>query len=96
MVVGILQVELKIDWAQSLKDKRRVVSSLKQRLHRQFMVSVAEVATLEDHRVATLGITVASNNATVARRSLDKIRDKLLLERDCVLHDHATEIMTSQ
>ena len=55
MVVGVLQVKLTIDWASSLKDKRRVVSSLKDRLHREHQVSVAEVGSLDSHRVAVLG-----------------------------------------
>ena len=47
MVVGILQIEVSIDGSTSLKDKRRVVSSLKDRLHREHQVSVAEVDLLE-------------------------------------------------
>ena len=43
MVVGILQFELLVPGATSLKDKRRVVKSVKDRLHREHLVSVAEV-----------------------------------------------------
>lgn len=95
MIVGILQVELTIDWAGSLKDKRRVVSSVKQRLHREHMVSVAEVDTLDSHRVATLGITVASNSVRHVQSVLDRITNKLRHERDCVLSDQSTQILTS-
>ena len=96
MVVGILQVELSIDWSESLKDKRRVVSSVKQRLHREYMVSIAEVATLESHRVATLGMSIASNSAAHAQSVLDRIVQKLRYERDCVLSDYTTEILTAK
>ena len=59
MVVGILQAELVIDGAESLKDKRRVVVSIKDKLHREFQVSVAEVDSLDSHHRAVLGITMA-------------------------------------
>ena len=55
MIVGIMQVELRIEWAKSLKDKRRVVSSLKDRLHRNHQVSVAEIAPLDQCAQAVLG-----------------------------------------
>ena len=42
MVVGVIAWELEIFGAQSLKEKRSVVKSLKDRLHDRFNVSVAE------------------------------------------------------
>lgn len=42
MVVGIVTWDLHLSGCASLKDKRRIVKSLKDRLHRQFNVSVAE------------------------------------------------------
>ncbi|HIB63657.1 MAG TPA: DUF503 family protein, partial [Phycisphaerales bacterium] len=39
MIVGVMQVEIAIDWSQSLKDKRRVVKSLRDTLHHHHMVS---------------------------------------------------------
>jgi len=94
MVIGILQVELSIDWATSLKDKRRVVNSLKDKLHRKHMVSVAEVADQDNCRVARLGIVLASSSVPHAQSSLDRIVDKLRNARDCVLADHAIELLS--
>jgi len=56
MVVGLLQVELHIHGAMSLKDKRRVLRSVKDRLHREHMVAVAEVGDPERWSVAVLAI----------------------------------------
>ena len=42
MVIGVVSWELHIPGAGSLKDKRSVVKSLKDRLHNEFNVSVAE------------------------------------------------------
>ena len=96
MVIGVLQIELAIDAAESLKDKRRVVSSLKARLHREHQVSVAEVDSLDDMHTAVLGITMASNSVPHAQSVLDRILDKLRVERGCVLSDHRTQILTGQ
>ena len=71
MVIGILQVELTIDAADSLKDKRRVVKSLKDRLHREHQVSVAEVGTQDVHRTATLGMVVVSTEVPHCQGVLD-------------------------
>lgn len=96
MVVGILQVELSIGGAESLKDKRRVVLSLKDRLHREHQVSVAEVGSLDDCRTAVLGITMASNDVNHCQSVLDGILNKLRMHRECVLSDHAKEILTGR
>lgn len=96
MVVGILQVELTIDWSKSLKDKRRVVSSLKARLHREHQVSVAEVAALDDRRVAILGVVAASSSVSNCQGMLDRVLEKLRAARDCVLADQNVEILTGR
>lgn len=93
MVVGVLQLELTIEWSQSLKDKRRVVLGLKDRLHREYLVSVAEVARLDDMRVAVLGVAVVSGGATQCRRVIDRVLEKVRGTRDCVLSDHTVEMI---
>ena len=96
MIVGILQVELSIDWAQSLKDKRSVVASIKDQLHHEHMVSVAEVGALDDCRTAMLGIVMASSDLSKCMSVLDRIVDKLRVHRDCVLADHKMELLTGK
>ena len=41
--IGVLTLELRIDHAHSLKDKRHVVKSLKEKLRSRFNVAVAEI-----------------------------------------------------
>ena len=96
MVVGILQTELAIDWAVSLKDKRRIVSSLKNRLHREYQVSIAEVDQQDKHRLAVLGITMASNSVSHCQRVLDQVLKKLSNAKDCVVSDHRIEILSGR
>ena len=94
MVIGIVQLELAIDGSRSLKDKRRVVTSLKDRLHRHHQVSVAEVGSLEDHRVAVLGIVLVSSSVPQCQRVFDHLLNNIRRQRGCVLSDHSTEILT--
>ena len=94
MVVGILQIEIKVDGSRSLKDKRRVVVGLKDRLHREHQVSVAEVDGLDNPTTAVLGITMASNDARHCQSTLDRLLDKIRFGRDYEMIDHKLEILT--
>lgn len=89
LIVGILQIELWIDGSRSLKDKLRVVSILKYRLHREHQISVAEVDSLDNHRTAVLEITMAS-------RCLTGLVNRLKNSRGFAIHDHQTQILTGQ
>lgn len=96
MVVGILQVELKIDAPTSLKDKRRVVLSLKDRLHREHMVSVAEVDSQDDMHTAVLGVAVAASDIGQCQSVLDHVLEKIRQHRDCHVSDHQSQVLTGQ
>lgn len=77
MVVGVLQFDLLIAGAESLKDKRRVVRSVKDRLHREHQVSVAEVAAQDRMDVAVMAIALVSSEGRRAGEVLDTIENKL-------------------
>ncbi|RMH28139.1 MAG: DUF503 domain-containing protein [Planctomycetota bacterium] len=77
MIVGIVQAELRIDWARSLKDKRSVARSLKDRLHRDHQVSVAEVGAQDVHNALLLGVAAAGSSAHQVLATLDAIERKL-------------------
>jgi|TARA_R110000782_G_scaffold103991_2_gene191480 uncharacterized protein YlxP (DUF503 family) len=77
MIVGVLQAELRIEWARSLKDKRSVARSLKDRLHREHQVSVAEVEAQEIHNTLVLGVAAAGSSTAQVLATLDTVRDKL-------------------
>lgn len=85
MIVGVLQAELRIDWAQSLKDKRRVARSLKDRLHREHQVSVAEVEAQEFHNTLVLGVAAAGSSAGQVLAMLDAVQGKLARHEEAEL-----------
>jgi len=77
MFVGLLQFELFIPHSTSLKDKRRVVRSVRDRLHRQRLVAVAEIEALDRQRTAVMGLAFVSNCATHVANTLDAIERQL-------------------
>lgn len=62
MPVAQLTLELRIEHAQSLKDRRQVVRSMKDQLRQGFNVSVAEMDEAVTWRSATLGVVAVSRS----------------------------------
>lgn len=77
MVVGLLTFRLAIFEALSLKDKRRVVKSLKDKLAHRHNISIAEVDDLEHRQAATIGVAMVSNDARHVEGALSKIVDEV-------------------
>lgn len=61
-IVGVLNVQLVIRGANTLKDKRRVIKSLKDRIKNNFNVSISEVGSLDHCQYAKLGIAMVGND----------------------------------
>jgi len=72
VIIGALKVRMQIQGAHSLKEKRKVLKSVKDRLA-HMGVSVAEVDDLDKWQAATLGLAVVSNDAGFVNSMLDKI-----------------------
>lgn len=68
--VGVLALELHIPGAQSLKDRRQVVRSLKDKLRHRLNVSVAETSVDERWQRAEIAIAVVASNRTGAEQTL--------------------------
>ena len=62
-MIAFLTLELRIEAAQSLKDKRQVVRSLKDRLRAGFNISIAELDSSNLWNRATLGVVSISERA---------------------------------
>ena len=62
MIVGLITWELHLAACQSLKDKRRILKSLKDRLHRRFNVSAAETDHQDLWQRAELTVAVVSTD----------------------------------
>jgi uncharacterized protein YlxP (DUF503 family) len=92
MIVGSLRVRLLIREARTLKDKRQVVSSIKDRLRQGFNVSVAEVDAQDNRQVAVLGVAMVANEASHVRTTLQRIVEALRRHPVAELLDHEIEV----
>lgn len=74
MSVGISSFELHLPTSRSLKDKRRVVKSLVERIHQRFRVSIAETDFHDLHQRAEIGLAAVANGEPELQRLLDEVR----------------------
>lgn len=73
MIVGVLHIDLHLPFAQSLKDKRSVVKSLKDQLHGKFHVAVAEDDANVKWQRASLGIASLGADRVMVERCFQQI-----------------------
>ena len=93
MVVGISVFELHLPHARSLKQKRRVIRSLIDRIHRRFRVSIAETGCHDLHQRSEIAIAAVARSAHDGRRLLDSIRNLIDQEVEAQLLYWEPELM---
>jgi len=93
MHVGVMRLVLEIPGARSLKDKRQVVRSFKERVKARLSVSIAEVGQQDKLQVATFGVAVVSEDATMCEELLSKVTSLAGSLPDAILADRATELI---
>lgn len=89
--VALLTVELMIPASDSLKTKRRVVKSLKDRIRNRFNASVAEIAFLEEWQRSLIGVALVGNDRRHLEGTLSAIGRLLEEEGDIHLLDSTVE-----
>ena len=72
MQVAVCRLTLHINSSHSLKEKRRVVQSLRQRLSDRFGLAVAEVDNQDTWQLATLGLAVVGGSRAQVQSVMDK------------------------
>lgn len=89
MIVGAALVEIHVHGSRSLKAKRGVVQSIKQRVRNRFNVAVAEVGGQDLWQRAQLGLTAVGSDAT-------RVRGALEAAVDFIEELHLAELMGSE
>lgn len=92
MRVGTLEVTLSLPGVNSLKEKRRIVRSLKDRIRNKFNVAVAEVDHQDVWRTATVGIAAVANDGRFLESALSKVVDFIRACPDASLVDYHLEV----
>jgi uncharacterized protein len=88
MPIAFLTLELHIEAAQSLKDKRQVLRSLKDRLRSGFNVSVAELDPSGLWNRATLGVVSISDS----RDYLDGLMKNVERQATRIANNHGADV----
>src|SRR5436305_2402180 len=91
MPIAYLTLELRIEAAQSLKDKRQVLRSLKDRLRASFNVSVAELESTPVWNRATIGVVSISDS----RDYLDGLMKNVERTATRIANNHGADIADS-
>ena len=93
MFVGLLTLELHIAEARSLKDKRQILRSLKDRLRRKFNVAVAELDFQDVWQSATVGVVTLSGASQHVEESLQHVLAEAQRILGPLLVDHSVDML---
>ena len=91
MPIALLTLDLRIEGAQSLKDKRQVLRSLKDRLRASFNVSVAELEQTDLWQRATIGVVSVSGS----RDYLSGLMQQVERAANRIANDNGAEVTDS-
>ena len=93
MIIGLVHASLSIPESHSLKDKRMVLRSLKDRIRNEINVSAAEVGKQDKWQATELAfVTVAAEKKIVEKRLADVSR-MLQSNPRAILLDYVTQIL---
>jgi uncharacterized protein YlxP (DUF503 family) len=92
MAVAVVRLRLSLPGAHSLKDKRRIVKSLKERLRQRFNVSVAEMDYHDVWQSACLGVSTISPDGAFAEATADKVAHFVGCDPRLALVDYEVEV----
>ncbi|RYD06442.1 hypothetical protein N752_03710 [Desulforamulus aquiferis] len=93
MIVGLMTVELFIGGSNTLKDKRRVLKSIVDRVRSRFNVSIAEVGNQDLWQRATLGVAAVSNETAHVNQMLNTVIKSIEANGEAELIDYTIEIL---
>ncbi len=93
MIVGLLSLELHLPESNSLKSKRMIIKSLKDRIRNKFNVSIAEVAANDLWQRSVLGVACVANETKIINAILNEVRSIVLDTPSIQLIDSSMEML---
>ena len=93
MIVGILQLELRIVESHSLKEKRMVLKSLKDRLRQKFNISISEIGLQDVWQGSVIGIAAIGTDKRYVNGLLSSVLDWVAAHRSIELVSTQMEIL---
>ena len=96
MIVGISSFELHLPSCRSLKEKRKVVKSLVDRLHQRYRVSVAETDYHDLHQRAEISLAAVATGEQEVERMLEEMRSLVDATPEAVLTRWEPQILEGE
>ncbi len=93
MAVGILKIRLKIDYVNSLKEKRSILQPFIKNIRNNYNVSVSELDGSEQIGDVTLGIAHISDSGSGTDSKLSKLLNEAEKTRDFRVSDYSLEVI---
>ncbi len=93
MVVGLCTITLMLHGNRSLKGKRRIIKSIKDKVSNSYNVSVSEVEMQDSLQRAVIGIAAVGNDRSFINSVIDKVINKIEGYNTAEIIDSRVEIM---
>lgn len=93
MLVGLCSIDLDLRGATSLKDKRKVIKSLVDRVHNRFNVSIAEVEYQDYWQRSQLGVACVSNERQHLQQVLQQVVNYIEKSSEAEIRDYYIEML---
>ena len=84
----MLRLKLIVPGSRSLKDKRKAIAQVRERIRTRLQLSIAEIGHLEDPRHSAMAITMVGNDQKMIRSRLDSLRYDIESWGRVVVHDY--------
>jgi hypothetical protein len=93
MIVGLLTLDLHIPEANSLKSKRLIINSLKDRIKNKFNVSIAEVDANNLWQRSVIGVACVANETKLINKVFDEVKNLVQNTPSVELIDSTMEML---
>lgn len=94
MFVGTLKIEIIIPSSNSLKEKRKVVKSLQDKIKSKFNVSIAEIDHQDKWQRAVIGVCLVNSHKKEIEDICQKIRNIFLENSEILVIDEFKEVIS--
>lgn len=75
MDILLMKITIRNSWVNSLKEKRMILKSLISRLGNKFNISIGEIDSQDNHKIAVIGIAAVCGDVKIAYNLKEKIID---------------------
>ena len=91
--IGVLRVGVRVPGSRSLKEKRKSIAQIRDRIRAKKNYTVAEIGHLEDHQRAVLSIGLVANEQRFIQSALDHLAHEIGTWRSAVLEEATVLVM---